>query len=240
MEFLYAFLQKFGFGHPLHPLLIHMPIGLVIGAFVFILVAMVFKREDYLTTAFRCIVLSLIFLFPAVFAGVTDWLHFFAGAWSFAIKIKVTLTVVLFLLLAAAIVMEVRKTGGTLGRAIVYFLCVATVSGAGYYGAELVYPRLELAVNETQLQAGGQLYAAHCASCHPRGGNTLDQKKPVIGSIYLKDQGAFTKFNRKPLRPDGSKGLMPAYPEDKISDQEMALIYRYVTEVLSASRITDR
>jgi mono/diheme cytochrome c family protein len=236
MEFLYQFLQKFGFGHPLHPALIHVPIGLVIGAFVFVLTALVLKREDYLTTALRCIVLALISLVPAVLAGVTDWYHFYAGAWSFAIKIKFVLTGVLVILLGAAVVMEVKKIGSLPGRAFVYFLCVAAVAALGYYGAELIYPGQGLAVNDKQLKAGEKLYAVHCAGCHPGGGNTLNPELPVTGSAYLKDLNAFAKFNRQPFRPDGSKGLMPAYPEDKISDAEMARIYQYVTRVLAVKQ----
>lgn len=236
MEFLYQFLQKIGFGHPLHPALIHVPIGLVIGAFVFILTALVLKRDDYLTTALRCSVLSLISLVPAVFVGVTDWYHFYAGAWSFAIKMKFVLTGVLVILLVVTVVMEAKKIGSLPGRAVVYFLCVAVVAGLGYFGAELIYPDQGLVVNDKQVTVGEKLYAAHCAGCHPKGGNTLDRKKPVIGSAHLKDLNAFTKFNRQPLRPDGSKGLMPAYPEDKISDEELARIYQFVTQVLAVKR----
>jgi len=236
MEFLYFYLQKIGFSHPIHPALIHIQIGLVIGAFIFMLIALVFKRENYPTTARRCAVLSLTFLFPASFLGVTDWWYFYAGAWSVAIKIKFALTGVLVILLSAAIVMETKKIGGLLSRTVIYFLCVAAVTGLGYFGAELIYPGRGYVVKDERLKAGETLYIAHCAGCHPKGGNSMNIELPVVGPSHLRDPKAFASFNRRPLRPDGSKGLMPAYPEDKISDEEMTLIYRYVTNVLVTKR----
>jgi magnesium transporter len=41
---LYALLAKLGFTDPIHAIMVHMPIGLVIGALIFALVAVIFKR----------------------------------------------------------------------------------------------------------------------------------------------------------------------------------------------------
>jgi len=38
IEFIYQTLIKFGYTHPLHPTLTHVPIGMVMGAFLFVLV----------------------------------------------------------------------------------------------------------------------------------------------------------------------------------------------------------
>ena len=92
----------------LHPPAAHIPIGLVVGAFIFLLVALIFKHR-FLTTAHQCIVLALIFLFPATFLGFTDWLHFYAGAWSFPIKMKIAMTGTLLIFLTAAVIMEIKK-----------------------------------------------------------------------------------------------------------------------------------
>jgi uncharacterized membrane protein len=73
MEFLYLFLQKYGYGLPLHPPLTHMPTGLTVGAFTFLLVALIVKRRAFLKPAYYCIVLALIFFFPAALMGFTDW-----------------------------------------------------------------------------------------------------------------------------------------------------------------------
>ncbi|MCX5841172.1 MAG: hypothetical protein NTY16_06925 [Deltaproteobacteria bacterium] len=94
---------------PLHPPAVHLPTGLVVGAFIFLLVTLIFKRRDYLTIAHQCIVLALISLFPATFLGFTDWLHFYAGVWSFPIKMKIVLTSTLLIFLTAAVIMEIKK-----------------------------------------------------------------------------------------------------------------------------------
>ena len=64
-------------------------------------------------------------------------------------------------------------------------------------------------------------------ACHPHGGNKINPAIPLIGSSKTKSLAVFTAYNRNPLKADGSKGVMPAFPKDKISDQEMKLIYDY-------------
>ena len=46
MEGVYKYLQGMGYDHPLHPPVVHMPTGLVIGAFLFILAAIILRRPD--------------------------------------------------------------------------------------------------------------------------------------------------------------------------------------------------
>lgn len=74
---------------------------------------------------------------------------------------------------------------------------------------------------------GETLYNNHCGMCHPQGGTPMDPSLPVVGSAKMKSLDAFTAFNRKPVKADGSAGSMPAFPKDKISDEEMKLIYEY-------------
>ncbi len=119
-----------------------------------------------------------------------------------------------------------------MSKFFMYFLCLVSVIGIGYFGGSLVFPEHSLALPD-QLQDGEKLYAAHCAGCHPRGGNVINASLPVVGSLQLKDLNTFTKYNRNPLRPDGSKGAMPAFPKEKISDREMKLIYQYSTKGLA-------
>jgi len=232
MESIYQFLQQHGFGHPLHPPFTHMPTGLVVGAFTFLLVALIFNRRNLLNTAHQCIVLALIFLFPATFLGITDWLHFYAGAWSFPIKMKIILTSALLIFLAVTVILELKKIGGLMSKFIAYFLCVVCVIGIGYFGGSLVFPDNSLASSD-QVRDGEKLYATNCAGCHPKGGNVIDPSLPIVGSPQLKNLNTFIKYNRHPLKPDGSKGVMPAYPVEKISDQELKLIYQYATKGLA-------
>ena len=76
-------------------------------------------------------------------------------------------------------------------------------------------------------QDGASLYAANCGACHPQGGNKIIPALPVTGSAKMKSLTAFIAYNRNPLKADGSKGVMPAFPTAKISDHEMKLIYEY-------------
>ena len=64
MESVYQVLAKIGYTHPLHPTLTHLVMGLVMGAFVFLLIAKFFRRGSLAQTARHCIVLALISLLP--------------------------------------------------------------------------------------------------------------------------------------------------------------------------------
>ena len=75
----YALLARIGFTDPPHALLTHMPIGLITGALLFFLVAVIFRRRVLAPTARHASILAFIFLFPTILFGVLDWLHYFRG-----------------------------------------------------------------------------------------------------------------------------------------------------------------
>ncbi len=231
MEFLYQFLHSHGYDLPLHPPLTHMPTGLVVAALLFLVVGLIFRRSNFLTTARYCIVLALISFFPAVFIGFTDWYHFYAGVLIFPIKVKIILSGALLIFLAAAVIVEIKKIGGPMIKFAIYLLCFVAVVGIGHYGGQLVFCQSD-AASSGDIGQGEKIYTANCGGCHPNGGNVINSQLPVVGSPPLKNLDTFTKFNRIPLRPDGSKGVMPAFPKDKISDQEMKQVYEYITKSL--------
>ncbi|MGA2331431.1 MAG: c-type cytochrome [Syntrophales bacterium] len=231
MEFLYQFLQNHGYRLPLHPPLTHMPTGLIVGAFTFLLVALILKRGAFLKPAYYCIVLALIFLFPAAFMGFTDWWHFYAGVWTFPIKMKIVLSGVLLIFLCTAVVIEIKNIGGPMSKFVIYFFCLVAVVGVGHFGGQMVFTQNSVAASG-ELREGEKLYTAHCGGCHPTGGNVINAALPVVGAPELKNLNTFIQFNRNPLRPNGSKGVMPAFPKEKISDQELKQIYEYVTKGL--------
>jgi uncharacterized membrane protein len=69
----FQLLDKIGYVHPVHPPLTHIPMGLVIGAFFFALVALLFRRSILPSLAYRRIILlALIFAFPTALFGYTD------------------------------------------------------------------------------------------------------------------------------------------------------------------------
>lgn len=110
-------------------------------------------------------------------------------------------------------------------RSTNFFLFIFTVLGWVAFGNTMIFP------GSTDLSAqtrdGANLYAVHCGACHAAGGNIINPALPVTGSAKMKSLAVFSAFNRNPLKADGSKGIMPAFPKDKISDQEMKLIYDY-------------
>ncbi|MCE5262843.1 MAG: c-type cytochrome [Deltaproteobacteria bacterium] len=229
MEFLYTVLKEIGFGHPLHPPLTHMPTGLTMGAFILFCTAPLFRGRHLREAAHYCTVMALIFLFPAAFFGFTDWDHFYAGIWSFAIVAKIVLTAALAISLAVSVVIEYKKIGGVMSRFITYFVSLTFVVGIGYFGGALVFP--DKASGAPNLSEGERLFGTNCAGCHPRGENVINPALPVIGSRILNDLDSFTKFNRNPLKSDGSKGTMPAFPKDKVSDQELKQLYEYLKSI---------
>ncbi len=103
------------------------------------------------------------------------------------------------------------------------FLLICAITGWVIFGNNMIFSgSAALAAPD-----GANLYATHCGACHADGGNIINPALPVKGSPKMKSLAVFTAFNRDPLKADGSKGIMPAYPKDKISDQEMKLIYEY-------------
>jgi len=227
MDFIYQFLERIGFTHPIHPPLTHMPIGLVVGAFLLGFIALLFKRSNLAVSARHCLVLALIFFLPVAWLGYTDWQRFFAGAWLFPIKIKIVLSGVLLVLLSAGLALEYLKVPRPKSRLTIYSFCLFTVIALGYYGGQLVLGG-KCPEAPPELAGGSKLYETYCGGCHPNGGNLLNSKLPVIGAPQLKDFDDFLTYNRHPRRPDGSKGIMPAFPPGKLSDQQMQELYHYI------------
>lgn len=138
VENLYSLLEKVGFAHPLHPMLTHVPMGMIIGMVIFSLLGLIWKNSNFGQTAFYCAVLALVTILPVIGAGVLDWLHFQEGEWNVYIKIKMILGVLLTILLVVSVIQ--KRKGATPGKMfLIYLLCLACAGGLGYSGGELVY-----------------------------------------------------------------------------------------------------
>ena len=70
IESIYQILEKIGYTHPLHPPVTHLPAGLIIGAFLFSLVAWIFNRKNLAQTARHCLGLALIMAVPTILLGL--------------------------------------------------------------------------------------------------------------------------------------------------------------------------
>jgi uncharacterized membrane protein len=231
MDFIYQFLERIGYTHPIHPPMTHMPIGLVAGALVLRLAAIFSDRAPLARASFYCLVLALIFVVPTVLVGVLDWQHYYSGAWVFPIKMKIALTILHFIFLGVGVILGWR---GKAESKLFLASCLLTffaVVGLGYFGGELALaPRLCPPASQ-EYQVGAKIYADFCAACHPNGGNIFDASLPVQGSKHLKDFDDFSNFMRHPHRHDGSPPTMPAFPPEKISDKQMRELFQYVVDV---------
>ena len=138
VEGLFALLAKIGFTHPLHPMMTHVPMGMVVGMVVFSLIGLLWKKPQLGETAYYCSLLALVSVFPAIVAGMLDWLHSYGGAWNPLIIVKMILATLLTLLLIVAVVFK-HQGAPPKKLAIVYLVCLACAGGLGFSGGELVY-----------------------------------------------------------------------------------------------------
>lgn len=138
IEQFYTFLEMVGFGHPLHPMLTHVPMGMIIGTVLFSLLGLQLKKTSLILTAHHCAILALVFVVPVIIAGILDWQQFLEGEWEMLIIIKMVLGVVLTTFLAVAVYQQ-RAGASHKKMLFIYLLCLATAGGLGYSGGELVY-----------------------------------------------------------------------------------------------------
>jgi uncharacterized membrane protein len=138
VEGFYALMQSVGFTHPLHPVLTHAPMGMIIGTLLFGVLALKWTDKHFSLTAYYCSVVALIAVVPTALFGIMDWLKFYEGDLLTLIVVKMTLTVILTTLLLVSIIL--RNRGATPRTLVVlYILCMACAGGLGYSGGELVY-----------------------------------------------------------------------------------------------------
>lgn len=135
---IYGILGEIGFNHPLHSPVTHLPIGVVVAAFIFILLALIVKKNSLRQSALYCAILAFLFLFPAVLTGWIDFQYNWGGTMVRLIKIKMVLSAVLAGLLLLAMVLHFFRVG-TGKLALIYLLCLLSVTALGYCGGELIY-----------------------------------------------------------------------------------------------------
>jgi cytochrome c553 len=80
-----------------------------------------------------------------------------------------------------------------------------------------------------------QIFNANCGSCHPNGGNTIMPNLPLKGAPQLADYNTFLSYIRHPTMPNGSPGPMPAFPPERISDEQARNLYQYLKSMEKTS-----
>ncbi len=240
IEFFYKILTTIGYTHPIHAPTTHIPVGMVIGAFIFAIVSWKFRKDNLARTAHHCITLALLALLPTVIVGVMDWQHYYAGAWLFPIKMKLPLAGLLFILLVFAVSVGYRATTISKQALIIYALCLLNVTALGYFGGELVYggrapdkpSDTTTLTTAADIQAGATLYNQTCSACHPNGGNSIKQNLPLKQAPQLVNFDTFLAYIQSPKARDGSTTIMPPFPADKLSGEDAQKIYQYIVQVM--------
>ncbi len=244
IDSLYKFLASLKFTDPIHAPIVHIPIGLVIGAFCFFALAIIFKRKQFILTARQISIMAFVFAFPSILLGVFDWIHFYHGALLQPIKIKMVLAGVLLVLLGLGIILGGEAKPRRALFAVIYTLSFITVVGLGYFGGSMVFGGgsafaqgvATIGVAEAPKTAGASaalpgkaIFEASCQACHAGGGNAIVASLPVKGSKKIASLEAFERFVRKPAMPDGKEGEMPAFASDALTDAQVKDLFAYVS-----------
>ena len=138
IESFYNLLATLGITHPIHPIVVHAPMGLVIGAVAFSIAGFIWTGKSYNQSAYHCISLALISIVPVYIAGLLDWQHVFVGEFNKWIYIKLVLGVVLAGVLAYA-VLQKRQGASPKKLLIIYLVSLGVCGGLGFSGGELIY-----------------------------------------------------------------------------------------------------
>jgi uncharacterized membrane protein len=189
IESIYQILAKFGYTHPLHPTLTHLPIGMVMGAFLFMLLALIFNRTNLARTARHCSALALIAAVPTALLGLMDWQHLYGGSLLFPIQMKIFLAAVLIVFLLLAVIFGFFGERFSKFIIFMYVLCLFSVIGLGYFGGELVYGTKAPAagVSEGPAAEGAMVFKQNCSACHLTD-STATKIGPGLKDIFKGDK----------------------------------------------------
>lgn len=231
IEFLYQTLAKFGYTHPLHPTLTHLPIGMVMGAFLFALAAIVFNRTGPAQTARHCVILGLLAAIPTALLGLMDWLHFYDGTMSLPFKMKILLAVILICFLLLAVVLGFFGERFQKIVLALYVMSLMTTIGLGYFGGEIVYgTRAPEGGALGDLAAkGATVFQKNCSACH-RADSTGKKIGPGLKGLFKGDK---FPISGRPISEENFRSLlkkpiakMP--PFGHLPDEEVDALIEYL------------
>jgi len=139
IEFIYQTLAKLGYSHPLHPAITHIPMGMIIGGFLFAVGSVVMKKDDLAIAAHYCYTLALIFVLPTMMLGYMDWQYRLEAEWNRLILTKIILAVILTGMLVISFFYGKKKQVNIKQKLILYVICFVIAMGLGFIGGELQY-----------------------------------------------------------------------------------------------------
>ncbi len=180
MEIFYQTLQNLGYTHPIHPTIVYLPIGGVMAALIFGIIAVILNRYSFVVSARHSSVLAFFAAFPTILLGYMDWQYYHAGTWMFPIRMKIYLAAALVVLLLITILSHYIFRAGMKTILFLYSLCFINVVAIGYYGGEVVFAgshwQLDAQEQEKAEDGGPQeevawadisvIFEQHCNMCH--------------------------------------------------------------------------
>jgi uncharacterized membrane protein len=218
--------QNLGYLHPIHPTLVHLPIGLIVGAFILYYVSFLTRNTNLARTARIMAILAFIAWFFTVLLGIMDWRYRYGGAWLYFFKAKMILAGVLFVVLLLILALGTSQEERRKTLLVLYSMAFLTVVGLGFFGGQLTYGG-ETPSAPQAFKPGEWLYRAHCSACHPCGGNVIDTHSPVYKSPLTSTPQIFQSWVRQPAAP------MPPFPPSILSDEKTKELYAYVSRVIN-------
>lgn len=238
LDTFYGFFASIGYEHPIHPAIVHLPIGAVIAAWFFLMLGIMRDHDGLRRSAYYCSVFAIVFAIPTVMIGFADWQHFLAGATTEPITLKLWFASILIVSLSLIVILGYRKKDAkALGRVMLLPATVnmALVIGLGFEGGNLVYGGKQPDAPQ-QYQAGETVFKNNCVGCHAGGGNVIKPNLPLLGAAQLQSEATFQAFVRKPHMPGGETGPMPAFTTTELTNDQAAELYDYITKVLADPR----
>ena len=139
IEFIYQTLAKMGYSHPLHPAMTHIPMGMIIGGFLFAMGSVAMKKYDLAIAAHYSYTLALIFVLPTMILGYMDWQYKFEAEWSGLILTKIILAPLLAGMLLITFFYGKNMKIDVKKKLILYGICFVIAMGLGFIGGELQY-----------------------------------------------------------------------------------------------------
>lgn len=137
VEFIYGILNSIGYNEPIHPVATHIPMGMVLGGFLFALGSL--KWNVLEKTAYYCLVLALLNLPITISFGILDWLHRYHGTFTSYIIAKMILAGTVTLVISLTVF---RYHKGNMDKKFflsLYFLIFAITVALGFIGGKLVF-----------------------------------------------------------------------------------------------------
>jgi mono/diheme cytochrome c family protein len=249
----YQFVGSLGYHHPIHPMITHIPVGLTIGALVFALVSLLFRRVQLKLSAWHCALLAIVGVVPTALFGYLDWQEKYHGIWSTQIKLKIIFAVALFVFLLVALLLGRKRPAEaeketparpwhsprSIAALVLYGICFLLVVGLGLEGGDLVYGNASAASTSSAPTdalslAGQKVFTDNCSSCHAGGGNTINGAFPLSKAPQLASQSAFVAFLRAPKARDGSDNQMSPFAVADLSEADAGALYSYVVKAFAA------